>query len=304
MHVFLTGASGFIGTYILKELLAAGHSVRCLMRDTHASLPVDDASIERVKGDLTNSKSLTGLTRGCDAVINLVGIIKEVPEKGITFEALHKKATEHLVDEARDAGIKHFIQMSANGARPKGVSAYQTTKWHAEEYVKKAAFTHWTIFRPSVVFGAPGPGQPEFASQLASTLIRPFPVLPVFGDGRYAMQPVSVQDVAVAFVQSLSLEQSWNRIYCVAGKKAYSYNEILDILTAGAGLDSKLKINQPLWMVRPLIHSVGRLGVLPITPDQFEMLLDGNTCDSTAFFQDFDLPNIPFTPEYLSYLRN
>ena len=302
MHVFLTGGSGFIGSYILKDLLAAGHTVRCLMRDTQSALSVEDDSIERVKGDLTKPKSLTGLMRGCDAVIHLVGIIKEVPAKNITFDALHHKATRHVVDEAVDSGVKHFVHMSANGARPEGVSGYQTSKWKAEEYVRKAGFERWTIFRPSVVFGAPAPGQPEFASQLISTLIRPFPVLPVFGDGQYEMQPISVEDVSASFVQALNVESSWKRSYCVAGKLKFTYSEILKVLAKGAGIEPKMQLNQPVWMVRPVIHTVGKLDVLPITPDQFEMLLEGNTCDSTTFFDHFDLPDISFSPKNLSYL--
>ena len=302
MHVFLTGASGFIGSYILKDLLAAGHTVRCLLRNPAATLSTDDTSVERVKGNVTAPKSLAGLIRGCDAVINLVGIIKEMPDKGVTFEALHHQATRHIVNEAKDAGVRHFIQMSANGARPEGVSAYQTTKWLAEEYVKKAEFERWTIFRPSVVFGAPADDQPEFASQLISTLVRPFPVLPVFGDGKYEMQPISVQDVSAGFVQSLSTDAAWNRSYCVAGKLKFTYSEILDILAKGAGIEPKLQIPQPLWMVRPMIHTVGKTGLLPITADQFEMLLEGNTCDSSLFYAHFDLADIGFVPENLSYL--
>ncbi len=307
MHVFLTGGSGFVGSYILKALLDNGHSVRCLLRDTSAPMPldgqIDAARIERVKGDLTKPKSLAGLARGCDAVIHLVGIIKENPVQGVTFDALHRAATIHVVDEALDAGVRHFVQMSANGARPDGVSAYQTSKWHAEEYVRNAGFPRWTIFRPSVVFGAPAEGQPEFASQLVDTLVRTFPILPVFGDGTYEMQPVSVQDVAAGFVQALVNEASWQNTYCVAGNDVFTYSKVLDLLALGAGMEPKPQVNQPLWMVRPLIHSVGKLGLLPITPDQFEMLIEGNTCDASAFFEDFDLPAIPFAPESLDYLK-
>ena len=304
MHVFLTGGTGFIGSYILKDLLAAGHTVRCLLRDTQQTLSVDDTSIERVKGDLTKPKSLTGLLRGCDAVIHLVGIIKEIPTRNVTFDVLHFDATRHIVDEAKDSGITHFVHMSANGARPEGVSGYQTSKWRAEEYVKKADFDRWTIFRPSVVFGKPAEGQPEFASQLISTLIRPFPVLPVFGDGQYEMQPISVQDVSAGFVQSLTTETSWKRSYCVAGRLKFTYSEILNVLSKGAGIEPKIQLNQPVWMVRPVIHSIGKLDVLPITPDQFEMLLEGNTCNASTFFEHFDLPDISFGPENLSYLSS
>lgn len=303
MHVFLTGATGFVGSYILKELINAGHSVRCLMRDTQEPLSIEHESIEKVKGDITKQKSLVGLFRGCDAVINLVGIIKENQRAGITFKRMHFEGAKYLIDEARASEIDVFIQMSANGAKAEGVSAYQTSKWQAEQYLQKAGFKQWTIFRPSVIFGAPAPGQPEFTSQLAETLIIPFPILPVFGDGSYQMQPVAVEDVAGAFVQALSTPSANQQTYCVAGPTAYAYTEILDILAEGIGISPKPQIKQPLWLVRPLVHSVGKLGVLPITPDQFEMLIEGNTCDPTAFYRDFDLKRIPFSAENLSYLQ-
>lgn len=304
MHVFLTGATGFIGSYVLRALRAAGHTARCLVRDPSHPLAVEGPGVEKVRGDVARSASLTGLVRGCDAVIHLVGIIEERPSAGITFETIHYEGTKHVVDEALDAGVERFVQMSANGARADGVSSYQSSKWRAEEYVRGAGLKAWTILRPSLVFGAPAPGQEEFVSRLARTLVRPFPVLPVFGEGRYLMQPISVEEVSAAFVQALTLEAARNKTYCVAGPEAIPYRDLLDRISAGLGEEPKPKLNQPVWLVRPVIHSVGRLGLLPITPDQFEMLLEGNACDSAAFYRDFDLTPKPFTGENLAYLRS
>lgn len=302
MHVFLTGASGFVGAYILRELLKQGHTARCLLRDPSVELAATDG-VEKVKGDVTNPKSLTGLLRGCDAVIHLVGIIDEKPSKGITFEAIHYEGTKNIVNEAVDSGIGRYVQMSANGARADGVSAYQVTKWKAEQYVERAGFDHWCILRPSLVFGKPRPNDEEFASRLATTLIKPFPVLPVFGDGQYAMQPISVEEVAAAFVQALTLEKANGQSYDVAGKEKVAYINILDRITEGMGLKPKPKLPQPIWLVRPAVHTLGKWGLLPISPDQFEMLIEGNTCDETAFYRDFDVTFKPFTPENLAYLR-
>lgn len=303
MHVFLTGATGFVGSYILRTLVDEGHTVRCLLRDPSAPLPVEDEAVERVRGDVTDPGSLTGLTRGCDAVIHLVGIIDEKPSKGVTFEKIHVAGTRNVVGEALDGGVPRFIHMSANGAAPDGVSAYQTTKWQAEQIVKDAGFDHWTLFRPAIIFGDPGPDNPEFATRLAQTLIKPFPILPVFGDGNYELQPISVEEVATAFVQALTREAAHGQVYCAAGKERYPYTEVLDRITRGAGLEPKPKLPQPVWLVRPVVHTIGKIGLLPISPDQFEMLLEGNTCDSSAFYRDFDVTFKAFTPENLAYLR-
>ncbi|MEM1126775.1 MAG: NAD-dependent epimerase/dehydratase family protein [Bacteroidota bacterium] len=303
MHVFLTGGTGFVGSYVLRALLEAGHTVRCLMRDKAAPLAVEDTQIERVKGDVTSAKSLTGALQGCEAVIHLVGIIEEQPGRGITFEALHTEGTRHVVAEAQQSEISTFIHMSANGARAEGVSGYQTSKWAAEELVRAAAFDRWTIFRPSILFGDPGPDHPEFATQLVDTLIRPFPILPVFGDGQYRLQPISVQEVAMAFVQALTNEAAWGRSFCAAGPDTFTYEETLDLLARAAGLTPKPTVRQPLWLVRPALQLADPLGVLPISLDQFEMLIEGNTCDASSFYQTFALTPVPFDTENLAYLR-
>lgn len=301
MRVLLTGATGFIGTYVLDELVGNGHTVRCLVRRT-GTLPASPA-VEEAGGDLLDPASLEAAASGCDAVIHLVGIIEERPRDGITFDRIHADGTRNVVAAARAAGIARFVHMSANGARPDGVSAYQTSKWRAEETVRSAGFDRWTIFRPSLVFGRPGPGQPEFCSRLADTLVGPFPVLPVFGDGAYRMRPVAVEEVASAIVQALTQPDAANRAFCAGGDLELPYDDILDVIARGMGIGPKPKIHQPLWLVRPVIRAVGRFGLLPISPDQFEMLVEGNTCDPADFRATFALPGIPFEPERLGYLR-
>lgn len=319
MHVFLTGATGFVGSYVLRALLEAGHTVRCLMRDRSAPLTLPPAdpggawagapeAVERVRGDVTDPKSLQGVVRGCDAVVHLVGIIDEAPSKGVTFERIHAEGTRHVVRAARDAEIETFVLMSANGARRDGVSRYQTSKFAAEESVAHAGFEQWTILRPSVVFGDPGADNPEFCKQLLTTLIDPFPVWPVFGDGKYPMQPVAVEAVAAAFAQALTTPEAHGKRFCVAGPDRLPYTDVLDRIAYGAGLSPKPKIHQPLWLVRPAIKGLsalplGDFKLLPISEDQFEMLVEGNACDATAFEETFDVPRIRFAPDTLGYLK-
>ncbi len=303
MTVFLTGGTGFVGGYTLRELLRQGHAVRCLVRSEVAALDAMPDRVEQVFGSVTAPDTLHGVMDGCDAVIHMVGIIQEHPAHGVTFDAIHFGGTKAVVDEARKAGIPGFIHMSANGARPDGVSAYQTSKWHAEEYVRRAGFSHWTIFRPSLIFGDPGPGGFEFASELARTLVRPLPVLPVFGSGRFEMQPVSVEEVAAAFVQALTLDAAHGKVYYAGGQERIAFLELLDRITDAIGHARKLKFPNPSVLVRPVIRFLDGTGILPVSLDQFDMLMEGNTCDSTAFYQDFDLAFKPFSPENLSYLN-
>ncbi|SHK35221.1 complex I NDUFA9 subunit family protein [Rhodothermus profundi] len=303
MKVYLTGATGFVGRYVLRALRTAGHQVRCLVRQPDRPLPVEDEGVEKVAGDLLRPETFAGTLEGCEAVVHLVGIIAEKPRQGITFDAVHRRGTLHIVEAAQQAGIARFIHMSANGARPDGITAYQTSKWEAEEIVRRAGFAHWTIFRPSVIFGDPQGAPMEFVTQLARRLVRPFPVLPVFGDGRYQLQPVAVDVVASAFAQALTREAAHGQTYCVAGPGPLSYDEILDIIARALRGKPRPKLHVPLAPIQVLVNTLGRVGLLPITPEQLAMLVEGNTCDPTAFYRDFEVPQIPFTPETIAYVR-
>lgn len=304
MRILLTGATGYVGSYVLRELLRENHTPRCLVRGSADNLAVQDEAIEIVSGDVTDPASLDGAFTNCDAVIHLVGIIEEKRAQGVTFDRIHVDGTRHVIEAAQDANVDRFIHMSANGARAEDATPYQRTKWEAEQLLRGTDFRHWTILRPSLLFGEPDPGRPEFSSQLLNDLVRPFSILPVFGDGQYEMQPVHVTEVASAFVQALTTEAAHTQTYIVAGPNRFPYVEVLDRIAQGAGLDPKSKVHVPLPLVRMGVYTAGRLGLLPISPSQFEMLVEGNTGDETAFYRDFDLSPIPYTVENLQYLKS
>ena len=297
MHVLLTGASGYVGGYTLRALRARGHTVRALVRSGRAP-----EGAEAVRGDVTDPAGLDGAFDGVDAVVHLVGIIDERPSEGVTFERVHVEGTRHVAAAARAAGVSRFVHMSANGARPGGVSRYQTTKWAAEEIVRAAGFDHLVVFRPSTLFGDPGEDHPEFAKRLWQTLVRPFPVWPVFGDGRYLLQPIHVGAVAEALARAVDLDAANGRAFCAAGAERIPYEEVLDRIARGGGIEPRSKVHVPMPLARLVVNTAGALGLLPISPDQFAMLVDGNACDPTAFFETFGVDTPRFEPAHLGYL--
>lgn len=302
MLVLLTGATGYVGSYTLDALLGRGHTVRALVRSAEPAL-AEREGVETVRGDVLDPASLRPAVDGVDAVVHLVGIIDEAPSRGVTFRRVHVDGTRYVVAAARAAGVGRFVHMSANGARPDGVSAYQTTKWEAEEIVRGAGFEHHVVFRPSTLFGDPGPENPEFAKRLWETLVKPFPVLPVFGDGRYELQPVHVRACAEALAQAVDRDASGGVAYCVAGRERVPYREVLRRIARGGGVEPKPTAPVPVPVARLGVNTLGRAGLLPISPAQFEMLVEGNTCDPSRFFADFGVESPPFTAESLAYLR-
>jgi len=315
VKVLLTGATGFVGGHTLAALAARGHEVTCLVRapsadrlKASARQVIGDVLGDMlgdvlgdapggVPGDATRPRGLAEAMAGMHAVVHLVGIIRELPAKGVTFERLHVEATRNVILAAREAGVRRIVHMSANGARPEAPSRYHRTKWAAEELVRGSGLAY-TIFRPSIIFG---PGD-SFVSLLAG-ILRRAPVVPVVGDGRYQLQPVAVATVAAGFSLALEKEAALARSFEVGGPDRLTYDAVLDTVAEALGRRPPLKLHLPVAPLRLLARALSRFPWFPLTPDQITMLLAGNTCDAAPFYQTFGLTPVPFSAASLSYLQ-
>ncbi len=283
MKVFLTGGTGFVGSEVLRQLVVAGHAVRALVRAGSEDKLESLENVEIHSGDVTAVDTLVGALEGCDAVIHLVGIIREFPGRGVTFKKMHVTATENVLEVCREQGVSRYLHMSSNGTRERSSTAYHRTKWQAEELVR-ASDLDWTVFRPSLIFG---PGS-EFVTML-SELIRRLPVVPVIGDGQYRMQPVAVAQVAASFVKALEVPETIGTIYHQGGGESYSYDEILDLTAQAMGKEKAAKIHQPLFMIKPMVKMMQGFEQFPITDDQLKMLIEGNVCDTEEWERAFGI---------------
>jgi uncharacterized protein YbjT (DUF2867 family) len=286
-RVFITGGTGFVGRAVIQALRAEGYAVRCLVRRGSEPDLRGFGAIERVEGDVMARQTLDDGLAGCDAVVHLVGIIRERPAIGSTFERVHVQGTQNVVGAAAAAGVRRYLHMSALGTRAGARSRYHRTKWAAEEAVRSSPLP-WTIFRPSIVYG---PGD-EFVTMLRG-MIEGLPVVPVIGSGRQRLQPVPVAQVAQGFARALALEATVKHTYDVGGPDAVSMVELLDMIAAALGRRRRLKVHVPIRLVRPVTQILHRLPGYPLTPDQLLMLEEDNTCDPSAFFSTFGLTPVP-----------
>lgn len=301
VKVFLTGATGFVGKGILAKLSEEGHHAVCLVRpgsERKRQQPeAAKGEITFATGDLFDQESLQKAMSGCDAVIHLVGIIREQPGKGITFSRVHTEGTRNVVEAAKQAGISRIVHMSALGARENATSAYHRTKYEAEKLVQASGIP-FVIFRPSVIFG---PGD-EFVNMLAD-LVK-MPVTPVLGNGSYLLQPVARETVADVFVQALSNPAATHQLYETGGPKAISYGQILDHIGTALGKRHVRKIHIPIALMKPVITAMEGFPFFPITSTQLTMLLEGNACqDGEQLYRSFDTPKIDFLQGISTYLR-
>jgi uncharacterized protein YbjT (DUF2867 family) len=289
MHVFLTGSTGYVGSFILQDLLAAGHRVRCLVRSPHPAKAAASAGVEYVVGDITRPDTLLDIMADCEVIIHLVAIIKEKPGKGITFEKVNLEATKNMIQAAKVQGVQRFLHMSALGADPNGATAYLRTKGRAEAHVRQSGLDY-TIFRPSFIFG---PGDAVFSLLARTILLSPFGVVPVFGSGNYQHQPVSVYNVSQGFVRAMEKSKTERATFDVGGPEPLTYNQQLEIIGRVIG-KSVHRITLPLPVAKFLVRSIEWLPFSPIDSDQLKMLTLNNTCDPHAFASDLDIELTPF----------
>ncbi len=224
--VCILGGSGFVGRHISARLASEGISCRVVCRHPQRQQRLQILpDMELVQGDLSDKESLSKLLDGCDAVINLVGILNESQKPGQSFREIHVELVDRIAEAGREAGVQRFLHMSAlNASASKGSSDYLRTKGEGENQAHTRGHSSMkvTSFRPSVIFG---PGD-SFFNRFAG-LIRSAPgILPLAcPDARF--QPVYVADVAEAFARSLNDRSTWERHFELCGPKDYSLRELV-----------------------------------------------------------------------------
>lgn len=294
--IVITGATGFVGEEIVKQVRAAGFPVRAIVRETRsAQWLADRYGAELFHGNVLFAPSIEGAMQGAKCVIHLVGIIHE--QKESTFERAHTQATQHVVNEAKKAGVKRFLHMSALGTRENARSRYHQTKWAAEGYVRKSGLA-WTIFRPSVIYGPK-----DISVNTLVKVMRRLPFVPVLGNGNTKIQPISVENVARAFVAATRNDNSIGRTYDLCGPEAFTWNELYDKLQSILG-SRKPKLHLPLPLARIQAAFLERiLPNPPFTRDQLLMLQEDNVGDAGPAVRDFLLEHEKFEEAAARYLK-
>jgi uncharacterized protein YbjT (DUF2867 family) len=229
----VTGGTGFVGRELITRLAAAGHSVRVPTRSAvHADQLLPLSSVEISVGNVYDSDFLRRSLDGCDVVINLVGILNERGRNGAGFRRAHVQFTAGLLRAMHEARIERLLHMSAlNADAERGRSHYLRSKGQAELLVRNASGLQWTLFRPSVIFGAADSLTLRFAALLRLSA----GLLPLARAGaRFA--PIYVGDVADAFVLALGGGETVGATYELCGPEVLTLEQIVRLTAQAAQL--------------------------------------------------------------------
>ena len=284
MRILVTGATGFVGPRIVRNLVEDGHTVRVLEHTAGSSAHLP--SQEAVPGSMTDAESLRRAVEGQDAVVHLVAILTGKPEE---FERVMEQGTRDLIAAARDAGVGRFVLMSALGTdeETKDLVPYYGAKWQMEQDVKASGLEH-VIFRPSFVFGSEGGALGQFKK-----IAKLAPVTPIPGPGTQRIQPIWVDDVAAYFAAAVEKPEAANRTFEIGGPDAVTWNEFWSRLKRAQG-SRRPSLHVPFGLMRVQATVLEKLPKPPVTRDQLKMLAAGDNVVSNSDAVDtFGLPLVP-----------
>ncbi|HRP08007.1 MAG TPA: NAD(P)-dependent oxidoreductase, partial [Gemmatimonadales bacterium] len=208
MKALVTGATGFVGSRLVSQLLEQGHQVTALVRSLERAAPLAERGARLVLGDLADTEAIGSASLGQDVVLHSAAMTGAVNEA--EFMAANRDGTRRIVEAAIETGVPRLVLVSsaaAGGPSQPGtprtgigetdapVTMYGRSKLASELVVRDAAID-WTILRPPTVYG------PGDTANLHSVFraARRFGTAPVFGDGSQEVSLIHVDDLAAAII--------------------------------------------------------------------------------------------------------
>jgi uncharacterized protein YbjT (DUF2867 family) len=261
--ILLTGATGDIGSALLRRLTVDGERVRCLVRDPRRLGP-ERVRVQIALGDLSDPGSFRNAMRGVKTVVHLAGALRD-QQRG-SIEELNGVATLRLVQAAERAGVERFVFFSALGASRHAATRFYRAKALAEQAVVESSVPS-TVFAPSIVY-SPGNYWMRVLDRL--TLL---PAVPVSGSGKAAYQPIWTEDVADCVRTALHRDGDARERYELAGPETLTYDEVARLVLRSRGRRRRL-LHVPLPIVRPLLraHEAIAAGASAATWDEAQLM--------------------------------
>ena len=234
MRVAVTGAYGYSGQYMARHLLANGHEVITLTNSTSRSNPFGD-KVKAAPFNFSNPEALEKTLRGVDVLINNYWVRFDLPPLFTHARAVLNAKT--LFDAAKQAGVARIVHISITNPDRSSNLPYFSGKAEMGDHLRSIGLSY-CILRPTVLFGK----EDILINNIAWSL-RYLPVFGVFGDGRYRLQPIYVDDLAKAAV--LAIHERSNATIDAIGPETFRYVAMVEMIAAEIGVHPRIVFLPP-----------------------------------------------------------
>ena len=254
MRIAVTGAYGFSGKYIARRLLDLEHDVITLTNSPHRANPFGE-SVKAFPYNFSKPLELENSLRGVDVLINTYWVRFNKPPY-FSFAQAVVNATV-LFDSAKRAGVRRLIHISITHPNRCSDLPYFRGKAEIEEHIKETGLSH-VILRPAVLFG-----REDILINNIAWALRTLPVFGIYGDGRYRLQPIYVDDLAAAVVARVEGEA--NETVDAIGPETFRYRGLVEMIAREIGSQAMIVSMPPMlafqgvrvlgWMVGDVINT-------------------------------------------------
>lgn len=250
--IAITGACGFIGQAVVRELLQHGYGIRALTRSNNRWPFCDHAHLTRCIGDMRDIPSLENLLHGCDVVIHLAARKNDE----VDSEQSNVEGAKHLVHACKKQNVSWIINISSQSAKLHSAGRYGKTKRQADAIFHTSSIPTTTLMM-SLVYGAGQSGTFARIVRLAS-----LPITPLIGRGDATFQPMHVDDVATMIRRCIETPATQGKVYDAGGSDYVSLRALIILMKKKLGKRSLLV---PL-PIHPLLAAAYFLSFLPSPP--------------------------------------
>lgn len=295
--IVVTGATGFIGQHLVRQLAEASFPICCLIRPSpreRSFAPGVKAQI--VVGDVDDQPALRLALHEATHVIHLAGVWEETERD--TFATTNIQGTQNVIDAMHEVGVKRLITVSSLGAHTHSAYSYMRIKAQVDDVVE-ASGLDYTILESSAVYG---PGD-DWTETIALALRR-FPLFfPIPGNGRVRLQPLLVSDLAKCLVACLTNNKTSRKTYELGGPQHLVYDDVVNTIMQTVHRPRRKRYLRPNSALRWSNMMRGMLGGHDLyTPTQIDLLSVDRTTNLDAVSFHFGFMPVRLA-NALNYLR-
>jgi uncharacterized protein YbjT (DUF2867 family) len=287
--ILLTGATGFIGRTLVRQLSSIGYPLRTLIRPSLQTprlpkgVPVEVAVVS-----LADKRGLRAALRDVDAIIHLASAENQGSRGSLLTADI--QGTENLVEAASDAGVDRIVYLSHIGASRSSAYPAFKAKGIAEEHIRNGKVPY-TILRSSLVYGP----EDHFTNNLSGLIRASVGVFPIPSGGRTVVQPVWVEDLATCILWSLENEDTLNKVYELGGSEFFTLQQIIETIMETTHRKRFLVPLSPITLRALTVFFEGVIPNFPISSFWLDYFAVNRTCAVDSMPRVFGLMPARFT---------